>query len=339
MRYLKLKKEKVFDFLNCLKEYGNLHAPKKISEKSYDFLPIDNVEEVEFHYHRTIQPPRRFFYPPKETLFTYDRKAVEMYEVFEHDEPIVLFGVHSCDIVGLRIMDANFIDDEPDPYYQRRREKGIIIGISCLPDEYCFCNVRRAEFVDKGFDLFLSEVPDGYVIRVGSVQGHKIVDPHLELFTEVTEKDIEALAAFDAKKKAMFTVQGNWDSLRYNLELKDNHPMWERESEKCFGCGNCTITCPTCRCYDVKDLPNLDGVTGKRIRLWDSCQFRSHGLVAGNHNFRPTKLSRFKNRYMCKNAYCPPLTTAYCVGCGRCTQFCPADINYKKNLSIIQGDE
>jgi sulfhydrogenase subunit beta (sulfur reductase) len=272
-------------------------------------------------------------------MFEFNSEAMEMYEVYEDEGPIVLFGVHSCDIVGLRIMDSRFIDEEPDPYYTRRRNNGIIIGISCLPDEYCFCNVRRTEFVDRGFDLFLHEVSDGYVIRVGSVKGHKIIDPHPEFFEEVTKQDSKELAEFDAKKRQMFTVKGNWDSLRYNLELKDEVSLWKKESEKCIGCGNCTITCPTCRCYDVKDLPNLDGNTGIRIRLWDSCQFRSHGLVAGGHNFRGTKEDRFKNRYMCKNAYCEQVTTAYCVGCGRCTHFCPAGINFKENLMIIQGEK
>ncbi|HUT82336.1 MAG TPA: 4Fe-4S dicluster domain-containing protein [Candidatus Bathyarchaeia archaeon] len=338
MRYMKIKNENIFKFLECLKSYGTLYAPKKISDKSYDFRKVEDVHEVVFNYDRTILPPRQFFYPPKESLFEFNKELVEMYEIFDNKGPVVLFGVHSCDIVGLRIMDSNFIDDEPDPYYQRRREQGIIIGISCLPDEYCFCNVRRTEFVDKGFDLYFSEVPDGYVIRVGSIKGHKLIDPHLNLFEEVSDKDIEELSLFDKKKKKMFTVEGNWDSLRYYLELKGKIPLWIRESEKCLGCGNCTITCPTCRCYDIRDYPNLDSITGIRVRTWDSCQFRSHGLVAGDHNFRETKESRFKNRYMCKNAYCKQVTTSYCVGCGRCTRFCPANINFKKNLMEINGD-
>lgn len=337
MRYVKISKENTYEFLERLKAKGTLYAPQKISDKFFDFCEVSDVRDVEFHYHRTIRPPRRFFHLPEEKMFSFDMQKQELNPVNVKAENIILFGVHSCDIVGLRIMDAEFLDEQKDPYYEARRKKGIIIGLSCLPDEYCFCNVRRIEFVDAGFDLFFHELPDGYLVRIGTVTGHKLVDPHSELFEEVTATDTGNMEAFEEKKASMFTIHGNWDNLRYFLELRMNHPMYDRESEVCLGCGNCTLTCPTCRCYDVKDLPTIDQITGDRVRYWDSCQFRSHGLVAGDHNFRATKKDRFFNRYQCKNAYCPETTTSYCVGCGRCTYFCPADINFKRNLMEIAG--
>jgi len=337
MRYIKISKENTYKFLERLKEVGTLHAPMKISEKFYDFCEVDDVKEVAFEYNRTIRPPRRFFYPEEEVMFKFDTARGEMYENTPRDERVILFGVHNCDIVGLRIMDSVFMDEQPDPYYQKRRKNGIIIGLSCLPDEYCFCNVRRIEFVDAGFDLFFHELPDGYLVRVGTVTGHKLVDPHPELFEEITKEDTKNLEKFEAKKASMWTVKGNWDDLRYFLEMRMDHEMYDRESDKCLGCGNCTLTCPTCRCHTYRDIPSIDGRTGERMKYWDSCQFRSHGLVAGPHNFRPTKKSRFFNRYQCKNAYCPDTTTAYCVGCGRCTYFCPAEINFKTNLMEIGG--
>ena len=339
MRYLKLKQEKMNEFLERLKVFGILYGPKLISERFYDFKRIEDVNEIEFHYNRTIRPPRRFFFPETETMFTFDTTKVELYENLPSDKRIVIFGLHNCDIVGLRIMDSRFIDDQPDPYYQKRRENGIIIGLSCLPDEYCFCNVRRIEFVDAGFDLFLHELPDGYLVRVGTVTGHKIIEPNEELFEPITKIDTDNMAAFEEKKEKMWSIQGNWDRMRYIMEMRMDHPMYVRESNRCLGCGNCTLTCPTCRCYDVKDVPSIDGKTGERVRYWDSCQFRSHGLVAGGHNFRDTKQDRFFNRYMCKNAYCEATTTAYCVGCGRCTYFCPAEINFKKNLCELLETE
>ncbi len=339
VRYVKISKENTIKFLERLKALGTLYAPQNISELYYDFCKVDDVNKVVFEYNRTVRPPRRFFYPERETMFKFNMKKVEETPVEFEAERIILFGVHACDIVGLRIIDATFLDDLPDPFYRKRRENGIIIGISCLPDEYCFCNVRRVEIVDAGFDLFFHELPDGFLVRVKTVTGHKLVDPNLDLFEEgVTKEDTDYLASFEVKKRSMFSVQGNWDDMRYHLEWNMNHPMYDRESEKCLGCGNCTTTCPTCRCYEVKDIPNLDGETAERVRFWDSCQFRTHGLVAGGHNFRPTKKSRFFNRYHCKNAYCQQVTTSYCVGCGRCTYFCPAQINFKRNLLEIRGE-
>jgi len=338
LRYVKISKQNTYEFLERLKKIGTLYAPHKISEKFYDFCEVDDVKDVEFDYQRTIRPPRRFFYPEREVLFTFDTHKVELYENLPSAEKQILFGVHSCDIVALRTMDSKFLDDQPDPYYKVRRDNGIVIGISCLPDDYCFCNVRRVEFVDTGFDLFFHELPDGYLVRVGTVVGHKLIDPYEgELFEEVCPDDIENMSKFEEKRASMFTTTGNWDTLRYFMEMRLHHPMYMRESEKCLGCGNCTLTCPSCKCYDVQDIPSIDGRTGERIRYWDSCQFRSHGLVAGDHNFRETKLDRFHNRYQCKNSYCKDTTTSFCVGCGRCTYFCPAGIQFKQNLMEIAG--
>ncbi len=338
MRYVKLPFEKRKEFLSALKNYGSLYAPVSISENNFDFKPVENVDEIRFDYNRTVLPPKKYFLYPNETMFTFDKKDCKLLEVYEDPGSFVIFGMHPCDIIGLRILDSRFIDDQPDTYYKRRRAKGIIIGIDCIPDKFCFCNIRDADFADRGFDLFLHELDDGFLIRVGSVMGHKIVDANPGLFMEVHSKDIEVMTRREKEKQSLFQSTENWDNLRYMLELKDSHPLWKRESEKCISCGNCTLTCPTCRCYDVQDVPDLDGTGGKRIRFWDSCQYREHGLVAGGHNFRETKLDRFKNRYMCKNAYCETMTLSFCVGCGRCTQFCPTGIQYRKNLMEIRGD-
>ncbi len=337
MRYLKLENGRVNDFLEQLSAYGDLYAPTRISEEFYDYRKIEDVDDVAFDYTRTITPAKKYFIPTEQEMFKFDMETSEYEETLDDVEPFVLFGLHACSIVGLRILDGVYLNEYPDKYYKVRRDAGIIIGLSCLPDEYCFCNLRRTDFVDVGFDLFLHELPDGYLIRVGSEKGHKVVDENPGLFVEVTPEDIKHFKQFEKKRHELFQYQGSFDNLRYMLELTKDHPLWDEESEKCFGCGNCTMTCPTCRCYDVQDIPDIDGRHGSRVRFWDSCQFRSHGLVAGGHNFRETKKDRFINRYVCKNAYFYPLGTSYCVGCGNCTYFCPADIDFLDNLMKIRG--
>lgn len=337
MRYLKINSGHVHPFLERLSTYGTLYGPVKISEEFHDYRKIEDVRDVAFEYTRTVTPAKKYVIPTRQEMFEFDMETNEYQETIGDVEPFVLFGLHACSIVGLRILDGVYLDEYPDIYYKVRRDAGIIIGLSCLPDEYCFCNLRRTDFVDIGFDLFLHELPDGYLVRVGSERGHKIVDENQDLFEDVNNQDIQNFKKFERKRHEMFQYQGSFDNLRYMLELTEDHPLWDRESEKCLGCGNCTMTCPTCRCYDVQDIPDIDGVHGKRIRYWDSCQFRSHGLVAGGHNFRETKKDRFINRYVCKNAYFYPLGTAYCVGCGNCTHFCPANIDFLKNLMEIRG--
>jgi len=339
MRYVKIKGDKIYEFLERLKNYGKLYAPVKISEKFYDRKEIDDVGEIAFDYQRTIMPAKKYFIPPCEEMFEIDMEENEYREKLEEVEPFVIFGMHACEIVALRILDGVYLNEYPDIYYERRRKAGIIIGLSCLPDEYCFCNLRRTDFVDIGFDLFLHELPDGYLARVGSPKGHKIVDENPDIFEEVRQEDIDAFRAFEEKRQEMFKFKGSFDNIRYILELTMQDKLWDEESEKCLGCGNCTMTCPTCRCYDVQDIPEIGGKKGKRIRFWDSCQFRSHGLVAGGHNFRETKRDRFLNRYICKNSYFYPLGTSYCVGCGNCTYFCPANIDFQENLMKIRGRE
>ncbi|MBC7081708.1 MAG: 4Fe-4S dicluster domain-containing protein [Thermoplasmatales archaeon] len=338
MRYLKIEKDKTYEFLEKLKKYGKLYAPVKISDKFYVRKEIEDVKEIAFDYQRTLLPLKKYFLPTTEKMFEIDIEKSEYRENLEKIEPFVIFGAHACEIVGLRILDGVYLNIYPDIYYARRRKAGIIIGLSCLPDEYCFCNLRRTDFVDIGFDLFFHELPDGYLIRVGSQKGHEIVDENLSLFKNVEQKDIDAFREFEERRQKSFKYQGSFDNIRYILELTSNDKLWDEESNKCLGCGNCTMTCPTCRCYDVQDIPRIDLKSGERIRFWDSCQFRSHGLVAGGHNFRETKKDRFLNRYVCKNSYFYPLGTSYCVGCGNCTYFCPANIDFQKNLDKIRSN-
>ena len=331
LRYVKLPSENFEGFFESLKSKGTLYAPVKKGH-TYSFQPVESVSEVEMHYTRTILPPKKFFVRPREELL---RLKGGKWEEVSNGGPFVLFGVHSCDIHGLKILDKAYLDEPADPYYKARRESALIIGISCIPDEYCFCKSLGTDFAMDGFDLFLHELPDGWLVRVGSVRGHEIAWENEELFEEVTEEDLANFRAFEEKRAQSFKRKLNKEGLADMLDLAYNSPVWKKYADVCLACGNCNMVCPTCRCYEVCDRW-LNAYEGVRERRYDSCFMESHGLVAGGHNFRPTRLDRFRHRYYCKS-YFDPSAGFNCVGCGRCDEFCPAKIEHVKVLDEVRG--
>jgi len=99
--------------------------------------------------------------------------------------------------------------------------------------------------------------------------------------------------------------------------------LWEKLGERCLGCSSCTMVCPTCTCFDVRDDVDFSLTSGQRCRVWDSCQLTMFATVAGGHNFRSQRAARVRHRFLRKGKY---QREAYglsgCVGCGRCAQAC-----------------
>jgi formate hydrogenlyase subunit 6/NADH:ubiquinone oxidoreductase subunit I len=106
--------------------------------------------------------------------------------------------------------------------------------------------------------------------------------------------------------------------------------IWKRRSEDCFSCGSCNIVCPTCYCFDIQDNWGLGTADGKRYRRWDACmtcEFSEVSVQGGKENFREDRAERFRHRIMRKTAFLnDKLGGPACVGCGRCSAACTADI-------------
>ena len=108
---------------------------------------------------------------------------------------------------------------------------------------------------------------------------------------------------------------------------------WETVSNKCLGCGICTFLCPTCYCFDITD--EKWGVSGERIRSWDSCMYPEYTIHASGYNPRPARKNRLRNRFYHKFKYYPDLYNMFgCTGCGRCIRHCPVNIDI---IDIING--
>ena len=66
--------------------------------------------------------------------------------------------------------------------------------------------------------------------------------------------------------------------------------------------------------------------------------FQSYSLVAGGENFRGSRSERTRLWYMHKlKGFDGKYGDYACVGCGRCIETCPVDINVKTVWEYIHG--
>ena len=337
MKILKIPRSGVENFFRVLQLFGDVHAPVSVGDRSYAWQRVHSLSEVALDYVRTTLPFKKFFLPPEETLFRFSEPCTYEEVLDLPERKTVVFGAHSCDIHGMLRLDAIFGTDYPDKYYIARRNHMIVVGLSCMPDEYCFCASTDTAFSDEGFDLFLHQIRDGYLVRVGTTVGDDILDTAGEAVRTPDAADYEDFRNFERKRMESFQLEIEFGGLQENVDIAYDSKVWETYAEKCLGCGTCNITCPTCRCFDVRDMLDLDVTKGRRYRCWDSCLLHDHGLVAGGHNFRETIAERLRNRFYDK-VFRNPSGEVNCVGCCRCTALCPADIPFVQILKEIRGE-
>ena len=109
--------------------------------------------------------------------------------------------------------------------------------------------------------------------------------------------------------------------------------------EKCVGCGTCNIVCPTCYCFNVEEEVDISVTKGSRERHWDGCMLRKFSEVAGGEVFRESLASRQRHRVFRKFKYISDQTgQPWCIGCGRCTAYCTADISIVGIVNRLIGD-
>jgi sulfhydrogenase subunit beta (sulfur reductase) len=260
-------------------------------------------------------PLKKFLLPPQEELW---RLGASGYRSPSASPPVALLGIPPCDLYALSYLDQVFSDD---PNYSARRRNLLVIGAACTPNEFCFCPPQDEP---PPFDLFLAWDR----VWAGSAGGESLL---LGLLPELTD---EADDGFPAES---YQAQGGPPpaDLEALFTASVENPLWRRVGGRCLSCGACAAVCPTCYCYDVVDEALPDGPVVRR-REWDNCFFRAHALVAGGHNFRPSREARLRFRFEHKMLGFGELRgIASCVGCGRCGRACPVEIDIPEVLAAL----
>ena len=319
----KFARDKLADVLSGLKEF-QVFAPAAVGDV-LRFKEVEDPASVSLDYSNSTVPPKELMFPQTETLFKY-RLGQNDIEPTVPEAQRVVFGIRPCDAQAYSIVDNVFGWDLPDPYYQNRRRNTTLVGIACAdPCANCFCpSVGGGPASEKGLDALMFDLGDAYYVKTLTDKG--------EVFAKAAgleaAGDSEAGAAQKQGEEALGKIGRSIDTagIPEKLPTLYDHPFWEQFSDRCLGCGICTFLCPTCHCFDIQD--EAEAFDARRARMWDTCMFSEYSLHTSGHNPRPTRKERTRNRISHKYSYFPEkFDVIACVGCGRCINHCPVNLD------------
>ncbi|MFC1496611.1 4Fe-4S dicluster domain-containing protein [Candidatus Margulisiibacteriota bacterium] len=336
MQKLKIKKENLVKLLDGLKDKTNLLAPQTDKYGDTYFTQVKDAAKIQLNHFKPVMPAVRevlFGQVADMIRFKKGRRSTKIKSI-DQSEGTVIFGLPSCDLAGIIYCDIFFTKREfVDFYYQQARKKLTLISLVCTtpPNESCFCAaMNQGPFLKNGFDLQLTDLGNGYYFaEVGGRKGKALISD--QLFEEATDEDIKQLKVI--QKKAKQAASNEMVNKKQVLEKMKQEPLKEKMiqkiSDKCISCGACNYACPTCTCFNVVD--HAGQKEGVRKRILDSCILSGYFRMAGGHNPKGDKNQRTRNRYYCKLTWDQEkFGDSGCVGCGRCLDSCPVDIDIKE---------
>ena len=323
-----LPKSEMSDWINFLLRDYRLIAPTLV-QGEIQFGEIVSAEQVALDYKTTILPPKKSLLPQHESLLRFNLQENQVTPTLD-ETPTILFGIHTCDMHAMGLLDSVFSKEPTDQHYLARRSNTTLVSIECLQpcSENAFCKDMGTLSVPDEFDLHLVDIGDAFTLDTGSERGNQLVKGISHLH-ESSQQDQKQMMTTLSKKWSQFQYRLDMDitELKSLLTLSYKSTLWEELAERCLGCAGCTIVCPTCYCFDVQDTVDFSFNAGERVRVWDSCQLNQFATVAGGHDFRTGHANRQRHRFMRKYKYqsvTPGLVG--CVGCGRCATACLVDI-------------
>ena len=323
------------NFLEFMMSGSTLVAPHRKGVNSFSFEVVKNVTDVVFDYPRTIQPLKKYFLPPREVLLNFDASTNQFTEQKIKPTKYVFFGIHSYEMQAIKRLDYSFKKGNPEYNYLQRRENALFIGTSYTPDGWHFSKAVGIE-IEKldNFSLYLEPVENGFLVFEVDKKGKKLLDEFDSGYVVDAPLNLEIQEIhFQAK------IKYHHNRLPQVFEHVYNSVVWDSVAERCLGCGTCNLLCPTCYCFDVRDEFELDMKKGNRERFWDSCMLNEFAEVAGGENFRDKISARTRHRLHRKFKYLTEETgELHCVGCGRCSKYCPADISIVEIVNNLIED-
>jgi len=347
--YLIKKSEAVKIARELAKEYQVYGPVTEGAKGQVMFDSLDDPGKADLGAPIPAIPPKNVVFPQMECVYSYryDRKskAVDIRQV-NAVKPKALFGLRSCDLSGMRILDRFFLGQEfVDDFYLNNRKKTFIVTNTCVaPFAQCFCACTDSgPSAKEGYDLNLTELGDEYLVEAGSERGKALAekmglakadDSYASKKSAAIDRALDLFTDFALENKAWVSRVTNRVTTGF---IKED--VWEYIGDQCFECGACTFVCPSCSCFNIEDVNMADGTT-ERLRAWDSCSYEGYSKMAGDHNPRKPVEDRRNKRFFCKLSYSQSkkYLRPGCVGCGRCAWVCPGDIGLPNVVTYIRRE-
>jgi sulfhydrogenase subunit beta (sulfur reductase) len=339
-----MNKEKFKQFVGFLLKENTVIAPQYNVEDNLHLTELMDVKDLYLGTELSLDSWKWFILPPQQKMFDYNGFKIEetlpvlarfarRAEARPKFKNQIFLGVSILDLQALTLLNQVF---EKDAYYQEIKKKTIIIGTSFVPEENFykfFDKFEENKLEHLQFDLFLAVQKNDYKIYSGSEDGQRLLDEfgykdysHIEYAGPIREEglDPQMVAIKDA------------------MQNRHNQKIWDDLGKRCMQCGKCTIACPVCFCFRMFDQSKLAPESGSRNRCWDSCFYNEFTQVAGpvpeapKHRFFNTTAQKIYFWYEHHFVRTPEtFSLPGCVGCGRCSRTCPADIDIFQTIKEI----
>ena len=331
-----LAKKDLIEAINIWAQKHDVLSPTKT--KNGDCI-FDTFQEKEFtlDYKKPPLSPKAVFFPHTEVIFKVEKNE---YRESVSAKNMLLFGLRAFDMMGILQASSFMARDRKDVYYNAKRNAATMIVMACPgpQNETCFCTTTRSGPVaQNGFDLQFYDAGDVFLIETGSPRGEELLSaiPLADTDDSQARQQINAFT-----QRAMRSIPEVKSFIKAMNKLKDgstDEKIWDNFGQKCITCGGCAFVCPTCTCFNVYDHQSSPG-NGLRARTWDACLYGGFTREASGHNPRASQALRLKRRHEHKlldfNEIDVQGSLCGCVGCGRCSDYCPVHIG---TLEVVKA--
>ena len=183
--------------------------------------------------------------PPDETLLAFDARANGVTDFAAQITPRVIFGAHACDINAINRLDLVFRDGRyPDPYYTARRDATLVVGLSCMPQSTCFCHLWDADEARFGYDLFLQDIGDKYLVSIGSVEAANILERPASRGKPPTRSASRFAMSHVRVSSHSITAIPDIQDVAMLMDAFHDDPFWEELGGGCLSCTACSRCAP-----------------------------------------------------------------------------------------------